>query len=155
MASIPSDIDNNSAGASSERIVSETAISSLLVVPNSLSTAHHFVSIKLTSCNFLFWRTQLVPFLQGQNLLGFVDGSVPCPSLVIRAASGTIANPCLVVWVQQDQAILSMIISSMYEEVMHLAIGQTRGVWQSIEKALASSSRTCSLNLLSQLQSLM
>lgn len=117
-------------------------------------------SIKLTSRNFLFWRTQLVPFLRGQNLLGFVDGSLPCSPSTIPAssdgASGSVANPSYGVWIQQDQAILSMIISSLSEEVMHLAVGRgtSKAVWNSIERALASSSRARALNLLSQLQGL-
>lgn len=39
------------AGISSERTVSDAIVHS---VPNTLSSAHHFVSIKLTSRNFLF-----------------------------------------------------------------------------------------------------
>lgn len=80
------------------------------VVANALTTAHHFVSIKLSTWNYLFWRTQLIPFLHGQNLLGYIDGSLPC--LTYATSSEFHA------WVQQDQAIMSMFISSLSEEVM-------------------------------------
>nr|GMD60371.1 uncharacterized protein LOC109147057 [Ipomoea batatas]GMD63597.1 uncharacterized protein LOC109147057 [Ipomoea batatas] len=67
---------DGSAAVSSERTVSDVAIPS---VPNSLSSAHYYVSIKVNSKNFVFWRAQLVPFLHGQNLMGYIDGSVPSP----------------------------------------------------------------------------
>lgn len=50
-------------GSSEQTISNIVATSSLPVAINYLSTAHHFVSIKLTTQNFLFWRTQLVSFL--------------------------------------------------------------------------------------------
>ncbi|XP_019173915.1 PREDICTED: uncharacterized protein LOC109169487 [Ipomoea nil] len=127
--------------------------------PNMLQQAHHYVSIKLTSTNYLFWRAQLVPFLRGQNLYGFVDGTNACPSEFISTSSSTAAptpNPLHAIWVQQDQSILSMLILSLAEEVMYLAIGHTTSkfVWVAVETALGSFSRARSLSLLSQLQNL-
>lgn len=78
---------------------------------NSLTLAHHFVSIKLTARNYLFWRTQMVPFLRGQGLLGV-------SSSFTRDA-----------WFNQDQAILSMLIFSLFEETMHLVVGRATS-WQ-------------------------
>nr|GMD16212.1 uncharacterized protein LOC109186244 [Ipomoea batatas] len=101
-------------------------------IPNPLIAAHHFVSIKLTNHNYLFWRTQLIPFLRGQNLLGFIDGGTPCPSPTIPApaaegSSTTPAippteNPAYHAWVQQYQSLLSMLILSLSDEVMPLAV---------------------------------
>ncbi|XP_019151007.1 PREDICTED: uncharacterized protein LOC109147805 [Ipomoea nil] len=132
--------------SSSERTV--TTISS----PNnsnSLTSAHHFVSLKLTHRNYLYWRTQVIPFLRGQGLLGFVNGtrSQPSPFLEIPAgdtssdAVSTTENPAYATWVQQDASILSLLISSLSEEVMYLALRQTtaRGVWTATETALGSS----------------
>lgn len=155
----PPDVHGSSAKALSEWTVSEAAVS-LPVVSNSLSTTHHFISIKLTYQNFLFWRTQLVPFLRGQNLLRFVDRSYSCPPFTLSAASGAssagVVNPNFSAWVQQDHVILSMLISLLFEEVLHLAIGRatSKEVWVSMEWALVSSSQARALNLLSQLQSL-
>ncbi|XP_019159724.1 PREDICTED: uncharacterized protein LOC109156343 [Ipomoea nil] len=135
---------------------------------NSLSGAHHHVSMKLNSRNFLFWRTQLVPFLRGQDLLGFVNGSMPCPPSTIPAASSndsgsgattttaTIPNPAHKAWVLQDQSILSMLISSMSDEVLHLAVGRETAaeVWMSITTSLGSSTEARCLSLLDQFQML-
>ncbi|XP_019188288.1 PREDICTED: uncharacterized protein LOC109182592 [Ipomoea nil] len=124
--------------------------------------------MKLTSRNFLFWRAQLIPFLRGQELLCFVDGSLPCPPKTVTAAppsegssAGTtttsiVPNPEYRAWVKQDQSILSLLISSMSDEVLYLALGRTTSVaiWESITSALGSSSQARCLNLLGQFQML-
>ncbi|XP_019194767.1 PREDICTED: uncharacterized protein LOC109188592 [Ipomoea nil] len=151
---------------SSERTVTTTTAASPITT-NPLSSAHHFVSIKLTARNFLFWRTQLVPFLRGQGLLGYVDGEHPCPPAVIPAAPSDAStstgvtpsvtpNPAHGAWIEQDQSILSLLISSLSDEVMYLAVGRvtSREVWLSITAALGSSTRARCLNLLAQFQSL-
>ncbi|PHU12148.1 hypothetical protein BC332_19078 [Capsicum chinense] len=50
---------------------------------NSLNNAHHFISVKLTSKSYIFWKTQLLPFLRGQNLQGFIDRSKQCSPAVL------------------------------------------------------------------------
>ncbi|XP_019172912.1 PREDICTED: uncharacterized protein LOC109168353 [Ipomoea nil] len=125
---------------------------------NMLQQAHHYVSIKLTATNYLFWRAQLVPFLRGQNRYGFVDGTTVCPPEFVASSSAVApaTNPSYAQWIQQDQSILSMIILSLAEEVLYLAIGHStsRAVWLAVETALGSASRARSLSLLTQLQNL-
>jgi hypothetical protein len=38
------------------------------------------ISIKLTSDNYLFWRAQVGPLLRSHLLMGYVDGTITCPS---------------------------------------------------------------------------
>ncbi|XP_019157724.1 PREDICTED: uncharacterized protein LOC109154371 [Ipomoea nil] len=151
---------------SSERTVTAATHPSP-ATPNTLSTAHHFVPKKLTTKNYLFWRTQLVPFLRGQGLLGFVTSDTPCPSATVTTptpsddgsggtTSTTTANPTHAIWEQQDQSILSLLISSMSDEVLYLAVGRSTSheVWTSVTAALDSLTRASCLNLLAQFQSL-
>ncbi|XP_019161154.1 PREDICTED: uncharacterized protein LOC109157770 [Ipomoea nil] len=152
---------------SSERTVT-TTIAAAHTTTNSLSSAHHFVSMKLTNRNFLFWRAQLLPFLRGQGLLGYIDGTLPCPPATITVTQQTsesgattsgpsaVPNPEYERWLQQDASILSLLISSLVDEVMPHAHGRntTREVWESLTAALASSSRARCLNLLGQIQTL-
>nr|GMD52713.1 chromatin target of PRMT1 protein-like [Ipomoea batatas] len=109
--------DDEFTSASMELTVTEATASSPIVAGNSLSTAHHFVSVKLTNRNYLFWRTQLLPFFRGQGLLGYVDGTIPCPELpsassmavdgvAVLATSLAVSRTA---WRQQDQAILLML----------------------------------------------
>ncbi|XP_019167818.1 PREDICTED: uncharacterized protein LOC109163524 [Ipomoea nil] len=150
---------------SSERTVIET---SPMTTGNSLSSAHHFVSLKLTSHNYLFSRTQMLPFLEGQGLLGFIDGSLQYPVTApasaidaaastadsLKAASELVARQ--VAWRRQDKAILSLLIPSLSEETMRFAVGRStsRQLWLTIEQSLASSSRSRALRLFGELQAL-
>lgn len=77
-----------------------------IVASNSLTLAHHFVSIKLMSRNYLFWRTQLLPFWNGQGLLDFVDSTAVCPAVV--------ALP--------DSPILAAMESAMSTAAVHLCL---------------------------------
>ncbi|XP_019150783.1 PREDICTED: uncharacterized protein LOC109147631 [Ipomoea nil] len=139
--------------SSSEHTV--TTISSPNNSSNTLTSAHHFVSLKLTHRNYLYWRTQVIPFLRGQGLLSFVDGTRSQPSPFMEVPAGdnssnnisTTENPAYAAWVQQDASILSLLISSLSEEVMYLALGQTtaRGVWTAAETALGSSTQDLAL----------
>ncbi|XP_019172761.1 PREDICTED: uncharacterized protein LOC109168174 [Ipomoea nil] len=155
--------DNNDGSVrdSSERTVSEVAPVHPHPVP-SLSSAHHFVSLKLTVHNYLFWRTQMLPFLEGQGLLGYVDGTHACPTGAApvestadssaAAASGSASEQ----WRRQDKAILSLLISSLSDEMMHMAVGQStsRALWLAIEQELGSATRSRALRLLGELQAL-
>jgi len=46
----------------------------------SLSHTHQVISLKLTNTNYLYWRMQMLPYLLGQGVFGFVDGSNTCSS---------------------------------------------------------------------------
>lgn len=64
-------------------------------------------------------------FLRGQNLLGYIDGSLPYPDPFMPSVADVpaLSNLAYASWVQQDQSILSMLISSLFEEMMSLAVG--------------------------------
>ncbi|GMP25486.1 hypothetical protein CsSME_00002332 [Camellia sinensis var. sinensis] len=55
--------------------------------PTSLTHAHHFTSLKLTSTNFLYWKTQLLPYLRGQQLYQYIDSIFSCPPSMQSLAS--------------------------------------------------------------------
>ncbi|KAH0765347.1 hypothetical protein KY285_001218 [Solanum tuberosum] len=60
--------------------------------PSPLNNAHHYISIKLTSTNYLFCKTQISPFLRGQDLFGYIDGSTVCPTPHIAEKDGEQRN---------------------------------------------------------------
>lgn len=117
--------------------------------PIPLSNLHHLLTIKLTCDNYLLWRPQLIPYLKGQCLFGYIDGSTPCPPLVIASsrtsvtsASATVSNPAFAHWCEQDQIILSAIISSLSENILTHVVNYTtsRDVWLHLEKMFSSHS---------------
>ncbi|KAK1682945.1 hypothetical protein QYE76_043793 [Lolium multiflorum] len=105
-------------------------------------------TIRLTPDNYLYWRTQVDPILRSNLLFGFVDGSLPCPpeELAVPAKddtpASTIANPKYSAWHQQDQSILSAIVSSLSEGVigMVMMIPTSQEAWETLEASFASQS---------------
>ena len=65
--------------------------------PTSLTTIHHLITIKLTGDNYLLWEAQIVPYLKGQHLYGYLDGTTPTPPRIITIAADdatqTLQNP--------------------------------------------------------------
>ncbi|KAF7151058.1 hypothetical protein RHSIM_Rhsim02G0101600 [Rhododendron simsii] len=93
----------------------------------------------------------MVPYLRGQNLMAYVDGSFPCPS-----STGDSPSPNQLAWTQQDQLLMSLLISSLSEEVLPIIVGSTTSheIWDTLEKSLASASQTRMLHLTCCLQSI-
>jgi len=65
------------------------------VPPTQLQNVHRHISEKLTQDNYSLWRFLMIPFLEGQNLFGYVDGTTPRPpQLIPDTTSGLlVANP--------------------------------------------------------------
>jgi hypothetical protein len=74
--------------------------------PHSFSPVHHPITIKLTRDNYLLWKAQIVPYLKGQNLFGFIDGTqTPPPQflpLTTTEPSQPHLNPDFHLWQSQD-----------------------------------------------------
>jgi hypothetical protein len=91
---------------------------------------------------------QVDPILRSNLLFGFVDGSLPYPpeEVQVPASDGisasTIDNPKYAAWHQQDQSILSAIVSSLSEGVigMVMMIPTSREAWETLEASFASQS---------------
>ncbi|KAJ0040318.1 hypothetical protein Pint_28354 [Pistacia integerrima] len=156
--------------ASNESSTSNSSTATNSILPTQL---HHFITIKLTKDNYLLWRAQLIPYLRGQNLFGYLDGSIPCPPITIPSSTNTsisppitvpsstntsihIPNPTYIHWSQQDQIILSAILSSLTESLLTQIIGLTtsRDVWLALEKTFSSTSSTRILSIRFQLSTL-
>jgi len=89
---------------------------------------------------------QMKSYLLGQGVFSFVDGSNSCPSPHVLAADDTSlqVNEFFVRWKQQDQLILSALLSSLSMEVLHLVVDcqTSSAVWSTLKQALASTSNS-------------
>ncbi|XP_042486607.1 uncharacterized protein LOC122066849 [Macadamia integrifolia] len=107
----------------------------------ALTSAHHFISLKLSSTNSLFWKAQTIPFLHGQNVYGYITGTIP------RHLDPTAASD----WDDQDAIIMSLLIVSLSEEALPLIVDNTTSQekWNCLTSAFGSASniRIMSLNL--------
>ena len=113
----------------------------------------NLIAIRLTPDNYLFWRAKVLPLLRSRSLLGFVDGSLPCPPQVIPTVHGPAINPEHRMWVQQDQAILSAIQGTLGDEVAGLCLFAITSMdaWMTLEHAFAQVSTSRSMALRSEL----
>jgi len=86
----------------------------------------------------------MAPYLLGQGVSVFVDGSYSCPTLYIATNDTTapVINPSFLSWKQQDQLIMSALLSSLSIEILHLVVDcdTSHSIWQTLEKSFASPS---------------
>ncbi|KAK1662546.1 hypothetical protein QYE76_050705 [Lolium multiflorum] len=136
---------------------SGSAVSAPAAPVVSLASA---ITIKLTGENYLFWRAQVAPLLRSHLLMGYVDGTKPCPAAEIAVSNGEATvqqpNPAYSLWVQQDQSILSAFVSSMTEGVvgMILFAATAREAWETLSGAFASVSIARSSGIRQQMSDL-
>jgi hypothetical protein len=118
-------------------------------IPSTPITLTNQFTIRLTPDNYIYWRTQVVPILRSNLIYGFVDGSLPCPSDQVSnpaagtdGAAATITNPEFSAWHQQDQSILSAIVSCLSEGVIGMVVLATTSqeAWEILEGSFATQS---------------
>jgi hypothetical protein len=118
----------------------------------------HLITVWLTLDNYLYRRAQILPLLRSRHLDDFIDGSTPCPPRTVAAytAEGTrvaVANPLYRACVAQDQAIVSVLQSSLIEGVAGLVLfaNSAQDIWSTLEHSLSQQSTACSTALHRQL----
>lgn len=120
----------------------------------SLPSVSHLLTIKLACQNDLLWKAQLLPYLNGQRLYSFVDGSRLPPPPMISTSNPDNNTPILTpnlgytAWYQQDQLLLSAIVSSLPEEVLAQIVGlhTSREVWTTLEQTFSLQSQASVMN---------
>ncbi|RVW70497.1 Retrovirus-related Pol polyprotein from transposon RE2 [Vitis vinifera] len=85
--------------------------------------------LKLTSTNYVSWKLQFQTLFIGYDLLGFIDGSHPCPTTILPGT--TTPNPAHTLWIRQDQLLLNAILGSLSPSIIpFIARAQTaREAW--------------------------
>ncbi|GJR23347.1 integrase [Tanacetum coccineum] len=95
------------------------------------------------------------PFLITNNLMGYVDGSIPCPSKTLSVTDDATVpkeNPNYPIWVSNDAHVRMLIISTISEASFRHVQGTTsRDLWLSLKKAYAPHSTSREYTLKTQL----
>ncbi|KAK1642790.1 hypothetical protein QYE76_060595 [Lolium multiflorum] len=122
------------------------------------------ITVRLGGENYLYWRAQVVQVLRSHLLLGFVDGTFPCPAEEIdnpkvaddAQAPRRLYNPEFTAWHQQDAAILSAIMSTSTESVQGILLfaSTSAEAWSSLAASFSSQSTARYMGIRSQLQDL-
>ena len=116
-------------------------------------TLIHMITIKLSSSNYLIWKTQLLPLLESQDMLGYVDGTLVPPSRFESETSSTLSTKYLA-WKATDQRLLCLLLSSLTEEVIVFVVGLStaRDVWLALEIRFSHHLKALELRLKDDLQ---
>ena len=116
----------------------------------------HMLNIRLTPSNFILWRRQLLPLLQGQALYGHIDGSTPAPPAMLTSVDGSLSstvNPAFTFGKQQDQRLVSLLLASLTEEtlaeVLHCETSQQ--IWTTLESLFGGDSKQWEIVIRDQL----
>jgi hypothetical protein len=128
-----------------------TALS--FIPPNTIQNT----LLKLDSGNYTSWLTQINPILRTHDLMGFVDGTEPCPpKTTIDEEGKVVPNPKYHTWNKKDQYLLSVITSSLSEKVLATVCGMntSQQAWNALAIKFASKSKSRISNLKKELQSL-
>ncbi|KAF5473470.1 hypothetical protein F2P56_010079 [Juglans regia] len=106
--------------------------------PTIIHSSTYCINIKLTHENYLLWKAQIVSFLKGHHLFGFVDGSHPPPPSVVN----NLSNPDHHTWVLQDQLIISTINASLSDSILTqvLNCNTSHEVWHTLETMFSAQS---------------
>ena len=97
------------------------------------------------------------PYLLGQGVFHFVDGSMSCPPSHVSdsfVGSFLTINSFFIRWKQQYQLILSVLLSFLSMDVLHLVVDchTSYCVWRTLKKALASPSNSPIIQLYGSFQ---
>ncbi|KAA8542490.1 hypothetical protein F0562_023637 [Nyssa sinensis] len=116
----------------------------------SMINVGNFVSVKLTTANYLMWEAQMLSLILSQNLQGFIDGQNEAPpqNITVQPHDGSelnaeIENPEYQAWTRTDWLLKGWIIGSLSEEVLGLVVmsdwksDTARVVWDRLAIAFA------------------
>ena len=109
----------------------------------SIVTITQPISTKLTETNFITWKAQILPIINGYDLVRFL-GDVPADQTDLQKS----------MWNRQDQLLLGWIFSSLTENLQSQVSGcsTTAEVWTTLMQIFSSTSRARATDLRRQLQ---
>uniref|UniRef100_A0A2N9GNC7 Retrotransposon Copia-like N-terminal domain-containing protein n=1 Tax=Fagus sylvatica TaxID=28930 RepID=A0A2N9GNC7_FAGSY len=111
-----------------------------------LLTPSNHLQIKLTKDNYLSWKTAIIPYINGNKILHYIDGTTAAPPQYIPSPTSSttlIPNPAFTSWFEIDQLLLSILVSTISESLVPSLVGRSssRDVWLTLEKMFSSQSR--------------
>ncbi|XP_076932398.1 uncharacterized protein LOC143597906 [Bidens hawaiensis] len=123
---------------------------------NEEKTSHnsHKFAFTLSPTNYRYWKAMLLPFLITNNLFGYVDGTITCPTpkTVATSTAPSVDNPSHLHWISNDAHVRMIIISTISEASFQHVQGTTsRDLRLSLEQAYAPQNSSREYTLKTQL----
>jgi hypothetical protein len=106
------------------------------------------------------WKRAILPILKSQDLQGFIDGSLESPPKTITSQANSVTtvaqNPDWLQWHMRDQLVLSILISTITENVIVHAVKCTtaRELWVTLDTLFTSKVRARTMHIHYQLATL-
>ncbi|GAU44375.1 hypothetical protein TSUD_243070 [Trifolium subterraneum] len=97
------------------------------------------ISIKLSTSNFLLWKSQILPLIRSLGLEHHITADTSKPDDEITDSSGTkIKNPDAVQWILNDGLLTSWLLGNMKEETVSMILGGDTAhyIWSSLHEQL-------------------
>lgn len=133
-----------------------------LVSPTSPSSTSNnivsLVSVKLDQTNHLLRKSQLLAIFCTHDLLGYIDGTKPCPPATIVNDKVSSPNPDYLSWVKQDQHIASWLMATLSEPILSQVVSpdyiSAQSLWSKLQNLCVISSKLHIIQIRGQLQAL-
>ena len=108
------------------------------LVIQSFHQCSSLISIKLTSNNYLIWKSQVLPLVRSLGLEHHVIIDASFPSTVNTNDGKKVPNPEFLQWKNNDGLLMTWLMGMMSEEVLSMVTGglTAREVWLAIEKQM-------------------
>ncbi|CAN6688225.1 unnamed protein product [Malus baccata var. baccata] len=139
----------------------QSPITSLI---SSVSTS---ATMKLDDTNYLTWHFQMQLLLEGYGIMGFVDGSTPCPprfsdvisgdsEVVFGCSIAQVESDAYKIWKMHDRALMQLISATLLAPAISCAIGSISSLdlWTCLKEQFSTVSRTSIFQMKSELQTI-
>ena len=87
----------------------------------------NFVSLKLSSTNFLLWKSQMLNILESYDLQGFITGEAKQPLQFVTIeesdSQSKILNPSFIKWRKIDRLVKGWLTATLSKEVLGIVVG--------------------------------
>ncbi|KAG8478469.1 hypothetical protein CXB51_028351 [Gossypium anomalum] len=100
-------------------------------------------TVKLDETNYVQWQHQVRLIVEGYDLQGFLDGSIPTLPKVVATPEGTLTpNPDAILFQQQDKLLASWLLSTVTSSLLSYFISTKTAsdIWSAASHLFAASS---------------
>ncbi|XP_070674720.1 uncharacterized protein [Malus domestica] len=129
---------------------------------SSISTS---VNVKLDDSNYLNWHFQIQLLLESNGIMGFVDGSHPCPpqfsdqsgaSGMNSSSNASVATDEFMIWKMHDKAVMQLLTATLSPAALSCAIGSksSQDIWIRLKEQFSTVSKTSIFQMKSNLQTI-
>ncbi|KAD0332310.1 hypothetical protein E3N88_44440 [Mikania micrantha] len=114
-----------------------------IITTPALTVVNFPSSLKLTSTNYLGWKTQVEAILHGLDLFKFIDGSHPPPQPTIAASGISSPHPDYHSWFRQDRLLFGALVGTLSSQIVPLVTNASSSfdAWKILSNTYASPSR--------------